>query len=108
MRWIVPQEQLDELSSTIVEPKFVEHITPQMWAAFQAEVEVSATVVPRLEHDVAPMTRDRIDDYLIAAAFEHDVDILVSGDKDLLILAEFLELPRIMSPAQFVAEFGES
>jgi predicted nucleic acid-binding protein len=54
------------------------------------------------------VVRDPKDRYLLEAAIQHDVDILVSGDKDLLAMARFLEVPRIMSPAEFVAEFGEA
>ena len=54
------------------------------------------------------VVRDPKDRYLLEAAIQHDVDILVSGDKHLLVLARLLESPRIMSPADFVAEFGEA
>ena len=108
VQWVVPQEQLRELEPVIAEPKFGERITAEMWAAFRAELHISAAVLPLQEYPPLPFTRDRNDDYLIAAAIRHDVDILVSGDKDLLAMARFLEVPRIMSPAEFVAEFGEA
>jgi putative PIN family toxin of toxin-antitoxin system len=47
-------------------------------------------------------TRDPKDDYLIAAAIGGDVDILVSGDADLLALRDHLDRPRIMTARELV------
>ena len=44
-------------------------------------------------------TRDPNDDYLIALARAHDVDAIVSGDKDLLEWED--QRPPVMTPAQF-------
>lgn len=44
-------------------------------------------------------TRDSNDDYLIALARTHDVDVIVSGDKDLLDWEG--QRPPVMTPARF-------
>jgi putative PIN family toxin of toxin-antitoxin system len=44
-------------------------------------------------------TRDSNDDYLIALARTHNVDIIVSGDKDLLEWEP--QHPPVMTPARF-------
>ena len=49
--------------------------------------------------DVQTETRDQNDDYLIALAKAHDVDAIVSGDKDLLEWED--QRPPVMTPAQF-------
>lgn len=49
--------------------------------------------------EVTAETRDPNDDYLIALARAHDVDAIVSGDKDLLEWEE--QRPPVMTPAQF-------
>lgn len=49
--------------------------------------------------DVQTETRDPNDDYLIALAKAHDVDAIVSGDKDLLEWED--QRPPVMTPAQF-------
>ena len=49
--------------------------------------------------EVTTETRDPNDDYLIALARAHDVDAIVSGDKDLLEWEE--QRPPVMTPAQF-------
>ena len=44
-------------------------------------------------------TRDSNDDYLIALARTHDVDVIVSGDKDLLDWEG--QRPPVMTPVRF-------
>lgn len=50
-------------------------------------------------NEVMSETRDSNDDYLIALARAHDVDAIVSGDKDLLAWEE--QRPPVITPAQF-------
>jgi hypothetical protein len=45
---------------------------------------------------LAPVTRDREDDYLVALALKEGVDAIVSGDRDLLDAG--LDAPPIWSP----------
>lgn len=48
---------------------------------------------------VGTETRDSNDDYLIALARTHNVDVIVSGDKDLLDWEP--QRPPVVTPAQF-------
>lgn len=48
---------------------------------------------------VSAQTRDHIDDYLIALARGHNIDVIVSGDHDLLEWDE--QDPPVVAPAQF-------
>ena len=52
-------------------------------------------------------SRDIDDDYLIAQALLHDVNTIVTGDKDLLDLAVVQQV-RILSPAQFWAHITDT
>ena len=54
--------------------------------------------------EVQTQTRDPNDDYLIALARIHDVDVIVSGDKDLLEWES--QRPPVMTPAQFESRDG--
>ncbi len=49
-------------------------------------------------------TRDPEDDYLIALARANDVDLIVSGDKDLLEWES--QQPPVMTPSEFEQRFG--
>ena len=50
---------------------------------------------------VQAKTRDSNDDYLIALAQAHNVEVIVTGDKDLLEWE--LQRPPVVTPAQFEA-----
>ncbi|MGB3307818.1 MAG: hypothetical protein WBA63_16645 [Thermomicrobiales bacterium] len=41
--------------------------------------------------------RDRCDDYLLTYAKAYGVDVLVTGDRDLLVLRKLLDRPRIVT-----------
>ncbi len=49
-------------------------------------------------------TRDRADDYLIALARANDVELIVSGDKDLLQWER--QQPPVMTPSEFEQRLG--
>jgi len=79
-------------------PRLRKWISLQNAALF---VETIEAVVDLVENpgEVKTETRDPNDDYLIALAREHDVDVVVSGDKDLLEWNE--QRPPVMTPADF-------
>ena len=63
-------------------------------AGIQALAEVSApTPLP------TPVCRDRDDDHVLALALTAQVDLIVSGDRDLLDLNTFENIP-ILAPAE--------
>ena len=43
-------------------------------------------VIPAIKEEIPAVTRDPKDDYLLAYALVGEIDFLVSGDKDLLVL----------------------
>lgn len=59
----------------------------------------SSFVLPESENTTF-FSRDRADDYLIACALEHEADYLVTGDKDLLVLA-IIGPVAIIPPAEY-------
>jgi putative PIN family toxin of toxin-antitoxin system len=50
---------------------------------------------------VKPICRDQHDDELLAVALAGEADIILTGDKDLLVLKEFQGI-KILTPRQFV------
>lgn len=75
-----------ELEEVVTRPKIAEMVQPGATERFLADVRGSA----RLEEDpeVALVSRDPKDDYLVALAVAVGVDHLVTGDKDLLALGD--------------------
>ena len=104
---MVPSEQFAEFENQRRKPKLISRIPELRWDEFTNLLRDVATVLPKQTRPFPRVVRDEDDDYLVAIAIWEDVDVIVSGDKDLLALREYLDRPRIMSPADFVAEFGD-
>ena len=54
---------------------------------------------------IIALTRDAKDDYLVALARQHDVQVIVTGDKDLLEWSE--QEPPVVNPAEFEARLND-
>ena len=105
---VISEDVLDEVRAKALSKPFLrDRIDPTELNWLCDLLIEQSTMIPKLSGDLESVTRDSKDDYLIAAALIGDVDILVSGDKDLLVMRDHLDRPRIMSPADFVAEFGD-
>lgn len=104
--WIVPAEQLAEIDNQRRKPSLLARVPDFRWNDFIAFLGRRAMILPMQTAPFPSVVRDDKDDYLIAIAIWEEVDILISGDKDLLVLSDVLERPRILSPAAFLAEFG--
>lgn len=65
-------------------------------------LDLVATVIPETAAPLPLVTRDPGDDYLIAHSILEQIDYLVTGDKDLLVLGEVAGI-HIVTPAEFVA-----
>ena len=106
--WVVPFEQLLEFENQRRKRKLASRLSGDRWDDLTNLARDVAQIIPKQERPFPKIARDSNDDYLIAIAIWEGVDILVSGDKDLLVLRGLLEQPRIMPPADFIAEFGPS
>jgi putative PIN family toxin of toxin-antitoxin system len=91
---------LAELAEVLEQPKFEAILArsntsrERSLAEIQALAEVSApTPLP------TPVCRDPDDDHVLALALTSQVDLIVSGDKDLLDLNSFENIP-IVTPAE--------
>ena len=94
---VVSEALLAELGRALAYPKLRKHISREDAADFIAVLRATASVLAdadRSEH----ISRDPGDDYLLALA-KASASVLVSGDRDLLVLAP--ELP-IEEPGAFL------
>lgn len=94
---IVSEELLEELRRALAYPKLRKYISRQDAAAFISLLRSTASMLADAERP-DHISRDPGDDYLLALA-KASASILVSGDRDLLVLAP--ELP-IQEPAAFL------
>ena len=102
---LVPAELLVELADLLAtRPYFVARVEPARREAFLALLaEIGTPTFPYLGPFPA-LTRDPEDDYLLAYALRDRADFLVTGDLDLLDLADAYALPRIVDAGGFVRE----
>jgi predicted nucleic acid-binding protein len=67
---------------------------------------VSETLEP-IVGEIPRVFRDAKDDYLFAYATRDELDIIVSGDHDLLDERDRWERPNILTPSEFRAVLAE-
>ena len=104
---LVSEHTLAEvLRSCRGKPYIAQRVSPSRAEGFVDAIRTGSIVLPTLEPPFEPYTRDPKDDYLIAHALAEDVDILVSGDRDLLALNGVYPF-RILAPAAFIALLHE-
>ena len=88
---------LDELQRTLVKRmKLDAGLAGEIIAELTCEVKLIEPTALR-----QPVCRDKDDDWVLATALAGGAEILVSGDKDLLVLKEFQGI-KVFSPRQFV------
>ncbi len=90
---------LDEIQM-VVRRKFPGEL--KIFDAFLSELPYEIIRTSAVLPDI-PEIRDRNDRPILAAAIAGDVDVLLTGDKDFLDVES--ARPKIMTPAQFTAEY---
>lgn len=83
-------------------PWLRDRIAPEALGLLLQRLSRNSEIYPESRDDIPKYGRDRKDDYLIALALDAAVDIIVSGDKNLLVLDPIGDI-RVLSPAVFMA-----
>ena len=101
---IFSYDTFDEFRRVLAYPKF--SLTPrEIDALLQDEVFPFFEVVD-IEDDIIGVCLDRADDKFLSCAVAATADFIVSGDKDLLVLGNFRNIP-IITAAAFQEEMGK-
>jgi putative PIN family toxin of toxin-antitoxin system len=105
-RWrpVVSMMLYEELEEVLARPKFRDVIGQEAIDRFLAGLLAVAEWEQDPEGEPPVSTRDPDDDYLLALARSAQVDVLVSGDRDLTDLPD--TEPAIETPAQFERRLG--
>lgn len=83
---VVPQEVIAEIKRVVSDKSYLRlRINEETLADFLKAIETLGKICPPLT-DIAYISRDRDDDFLLAHAKREDVEFLVTGDDDLLSL----------------------
>lgn len=77
---------LQEVEDVAARPKIAERVPPEAAQRFVSDLRGAAQA--EADPELAPISRDPKDDYLVALAVSVRADHLVTGDKDLLSLAD--------------------
>lgn len=97
---VVSQPLLTELNAVLSRPKFSKYIDPEGRLAFLAALTGVAKSVELTETVVA--CRDPADDHILSLALSAKSRLIVSGDRDLLVLHPFRDV-SILRPMQVLA-----
>ncbi len=104
---IVSKTILEEVRRNVLDKPYLRsRIASDQLDSLLDQIERNVTVVEDPPGAPLRATRDPGDDFVIALALHHNVDIIVSGDKDLLVLDPIGDI-RVVPPAVFM-EFIES
>lgn len=100
---LLPEDLLDELLRTLTTKTYLKsRIATADATAFVAALRSLALLVPPVADPAPVRSRDQKDDYLLACSFAAGADYLVSGDEDLLALADVVPWTSIVGPSDFV------
>jgi len=104
---LVSEPILDELERVLAEPRLRRRhgLAPSRVARLLRGLRQFAVVTPG-ELKLSGLLRDEADHKFLACAVEGQADYLVTGDEDLLTLAEYKGIP-ILSPAAFVRAMAD-
>ncbi len=104
---VVSEVTIEEMANSIErKPYLSRRITPNMVDDLVGILKQANGTVPATSTTTESLLRDAKDDYLIVTARAHKVDIIVSGDDDVLTHAGN-EAFAILSPPAFVAALKE-
>ncbi len=95
---IVCPRLIGEIRDVLDRPRLRKRISAEGAREFVGTISALPSQVPD-PSEIAVVTRDADDDYLVALAREHDAVWIVTGDDDLLDWAE--QKPRTIAPAAF-------
>lgn len=98
---VLPPGLIEEVAEKVASKQyFQERIPQEQLEEFIRQLRQLAALPPPLE-EIPPYSRDPEDDYLIAYGLVNEVNYLVTGDPDLLVLRR-VENVAIVEPSQFL------
>ncbi len=96
---LVSEEIIEELNDVLRRDEFEKYTTEALRVEFLSALLRDADLIQITER--VQECRDPRDDKFLSLAINGGADYIVSGDKDLLVLHPFREIP-ILTPAQFL------
>ncbi|TGM62908.1 putative toxin-antitoxin system toxin component, PIN family [Leptospira levettii] len=95
----ISNEIIDEIEETLSKPKFK---LPNDFIQFTiSEIRSSTTIIKNKPLKNYLNLRDRDDFHILETAFSANIDLIITGDKDLLTLKKIKEF-RIITPDEYL------
>jgi putative PIN family toxin of toxin-antitoxin system len=94
-----PEQLVQELRNAPSKPRLAARLTPEQVDNLVDLLELKGHLVA--PEQIPPVSRDSNDDIFLACAASAHADYLVTGDNDLLVIAEFRGT-KIITPSQFL------
>jgi uncharacterized protein len=94
------EQTFDELRTRLDRPKFDKYVSREGRALFLVQLDAVSEWVAITGARMG--CRDPDDDKLLETAMMGEADCLVTGDRDLLVMSPFQDIP-ILNPADFLA-----
>ncbi len=100
---VIAETTLSELKQKVQSKRYlVDRISAEFIDQFVDTLRVVSAIFPLPPEPLPRVVRDSRDDLLLAPAVLEQVDYLVTGDKDLLVLGEFQGV-RMVTPSEFAS-----
>jgi putative PIN family toxin of toxin-antitoxin system len=99
---LLPPELMDEILASVQASDYLRRQIPLVEAETLLNELVTIAEVPQRLTSSQSFSRDPGDNYLIVHGLIEQVDYLITGDKDLLVLKQ-VESMLILSPLEFIA-----
>ncbi|MBK6342140.1 MAG: putative toxin-antitoxin system toxin component, PIN family [Flavobacteriales bacterium] len=100
---VMSASYLEELEDVLARPHLRKYFTLERAEEAMMLLRDTALILER-EPSVKPICRDPKDDYLLAIAKAAKAGLLVTGDKDLLVLKSYSKA-EIITPGKFIKEY---
>ena len=102
---VFPVELQSEFRNSVARSRYLsQRIPAEAVADLIDAVSTGALVPPPLTSPLDSVSRDVGDDYLVAYGLLYAVDLLVTGDRDLLVLGQ-IDALSIVTPTVFVKDY---
>jgi putative PIN family toxin of toxin-antitoxin system len=96
----ITEEIIKEINDVLLRPKF--DFSPEIVRHLVSEIDlISKIVIPKIKHNI--IERDFDDNIIIDCAIECNVDCIVTGDNDLLVIKKFKGI-EILNPKDFLSK----
>jgi putative PIN family toxin of toxin-antitoxin system len=104
----LPPEQIKEFDGAVrSKPYLRARISDLRFETFLQDLRLVTVPLEPISGEVPRIFRDIKDDYLFAYAIRNELDLLISGDLDLLEKRDQWKRPAILTPAEFSSVLSE-